>query len=167
MMRAYALIPLMLLAACSENAGADQNAKATADAANLKLAAGQWETTTEITKATGQDIGAPVLKAGTTTTKSCVGETEGKKPPAALLAGMEDCTYDNIYMSRGRITAGMSCTKPGLEGRLLVSSEGTYAADSFTTNSDIQTYLSTVGDAKASAKITGKRVGDCAAPATT
>jgi len=163
MMRSLALTSLLLLAACSDSAEADQKSKAAADKANLKLAAGQWETTTEITKVDSQDNGAPVLKAAQKTVVStCVGEAEGRKPAAAVLGGMEDCRYENVYMSRGRVTAGLSCTRPGLDGRILVSSEGQYGADSFETNASLQTYLVSDGDAKAAAKISGRRIGPCA-----
>jgi hypothetical protein len=158
------LIPLLVLAACSDTAEADQKAKA-ADLASLKLASGQWETTREILNVTAQDTGKPVLTAAEKTTVSnCVGEAEGKRPPAQVLAGMTKCSYDNLYMSRGRITAGMSCSQEGLSGSVLVSSEGKYASDSFETNANIQTYLTTDGDARAVAKISGKRVGACTPP---
>ena len=167
MKRSIAIASLLALAACSEDAGGDDKAKAAADAANLKLAAGQWETTTEITNVTSQDNGTPALKVEKTTISNCVGEAEGKKPAAAVFGGMEDCSYESLYMSRGRVTDSLSCTKPGLAGRILISSEGNYAADSFETSADIQTYLTSDGDVRAAAKVNGRRIGACTAPAAT
>ncbi|HWH18489.1 MAG TPA: DUF3617 family protein, partial [Allosphingosinicella sp.] len=120
------------------------------------------ETTTEIASVTSQDNGTPVLKAAEKTViSSCVGEAEGKKPAPAVLGGMEDCSYDNVYMSRGRITASLSCSRPGIEGKILISSEGKYTANSFETSAEMQTYLPGDGDAKAMAKITGRHLGAC------
>jgi hypothetical protein len=166
-MRALTLIPLLILAACSDNAEADQKAKAAADTQALKMEAGQWETTTEITKVTSQDNGTPVLKAETTVASSCVGASEGKHPPAITLAGMDkaECSYDNIYMSRGRLNATISCKRPDMSGKIMVSADGTYTATTFETASDLQTYLPTDGDVNAAAKISGKRIGACAPPA--
>ena len=164
-MRIIAFASLLVLAACSEDAAADQKAKAAADAANLKLAAGQWETTTEITKVTSQDGGTPALKvADKSVVSTCVGPEEGKKPAPAVLAGMEECDYETVYMARGRVTASLSCSKPGLAGKVLVSTEGKYQAESFETSADIQTALSGDGDVRASAKITGRRTGECTPP---
>ena len=161
-MRSLAFASLLVLAACSDDAGADQNKAA--DTANVELAPGQWETTTEITSVTSQDNGTPVLKAAEKTVVStCVGEGEGRKPPPAVLSGMEECSYDTVYMSRGRVTAAMSCTEPGLAGKILVSTEGKYQAESFDTSAQIQTALSGDGDVTASAKITGRRTGECTA----
>ncbi|HEY0625176.1 MAG TPA: DUF3617 family protein [Allosphingosinicella sp.] len=165
MMRMIAIASLLALAACSEDAGADHKAKAAADAANLKLAAGQWETVVEITQVDSQDNGTPVLKTGKTTYSGCVAEADGKKPPAAVLAGMDDCSYNTVYMSRGRVNASISCTRPGLAGKISMSNEGSYTADSFELNSSIQTYLTSDGDVKAAAKVTGRRTGDCTAAA--
>jgi hypothetical protein len=158
-MRLNALVPLLLLAACSDTAEADQKAKAAADKASLKLAAGQWETTTEITKVDAKDDSTPVLKTGRTVITSCIGESEGKKPAAPVLAGMEDCTYQNAYLARGRVNATMTCAVEG--GQIHVSSEGQYGADSFETNAELLTYLSGSGDSAATAKISGRRTGTC------
>lgn len=163
-MRKFALVSLLVLAACSDNVEADEKAKGAADAASLELAAGQWETTTEITEVTARDGGTPVLKvAEKSVVSTCVAEGEGKKPTPAVLAGMEECSYDTIYMSRGRVTASLSCTKPGLSGKFLVSTEGTYTAEAFDTSAQIETSLSGDGDVRAQARITGRRTGDCAA----
>jgi hypothetical protein len=170
MMRLVALIPLCILAACSDTDAADQKAAQVAEAneAALKLDAGQWETTTEITAVDSQDNGKPVLKVGKSVASACIAETERKHPPVAVLAGMDKagCSYDNFYMSRGRINAAMRCDKtPGVPGTVLVSSDGHYTAATFETDTTMQTYLSGDGDAKATAKVSGKRVGACTAPA--
>lgn len=160
-MRIYILASLLALAACDV---ADQKAEAAAETGDLKLGAGQWETTAEITNVISQDDGAPVLKAGKIVTSNCVTEADAEKPAPAVLSGSKDCTYKDLYMRRGRITASISCPANG-RGNILIGAEGQYKADSFEATAQVQTYLSGKGDAKASSKVTGRRVGACIAPA--
>lgn len=168
-MRAFAFASLLILGACSEGGDAGEKA-APADTANLELAAGQWETVSEVTSMTQEDQGAPAMKAdvGTSTTiNNCVAKGEGKRPPAAVLAGIENaqCEYQDMYMSRGRLNASISCTRPGLDGNILISTEGTYTDKSFDLTSDVRTLLATDGDISFDTKVTGRHTGACTAPA--
>ena len=166
-MRQLAFASLLVLAACSggeapDNAAAEQAAKA-----NLQLAVGGWESVSEVTSMSREDEGEPRLKAdaGTkTTVQACVAEGEGKRPPAALLAGIEgaSCDYQNIYMSRGRLNATMNCKRPDLSGMVLVGVEGTYTDKSFDITSDVRTSLATDGDIRYRAKASGRHTGACA-----
>jgi len=165
-MRFIAFASLLALAACSEG-GAPQK-EAAKDTSKMELAAGQWETVSEVTEMNQEDGGAPAMKAspGTKTAGSvCVGEGEGKRPPAALLSGIENasCDYENIYMSSGRINASMSCTRPDLKGKVMVSTEGTYTDKGFDLTSDTRTSLVTDGDIHFKAKMTGRHAGVCTA----
>lgn len=170
MMRVIAFSSLLLLAACSEGGAADQK-EAAVDKSKLVLAAGQWETISEVTNLTKEDDGAPAMKldkGSKATVSNCVGEAEGKKPPAAVLAGIENasCEYQNIYMSRGRLNASITCTRPDLSGKILVSTQGTYTGNSFDLTSNARTMLVTDGDISFDAKLTGRHAGACTPAAT-
>lgn len=167
-MRALAFASLLVLGACSE--GGEQKAAEPADTSKLELAPGQWEIVSEVTNMKQEDQGAPAMKAETgtrTTVSNCVGEGEGKKPPAAVLAGLENasCEYQNIYMSRGRLNASITCTRPDLSGNILVSTQGTYTDKSFDLTSNTRTLLATDGDVSFDSKVTGRHAGACTAPA--
>ncbi len=165
-MRAYALIPLCFVAACSAEAGADQKAKP----ATLALDAGQWETTTEVTRLDVVDGGTPAVAMAVgdkIVTSNCVGAEEVKKPAAVVFAGIDkaDCSYDTFYMSRGRLNAAMTCTQPGLGGKMMVSTDGNFTATGFEATSDMRTILSGPGDVSVATKVSGRRTGDCTAKA--
>jgi hypothetical protein len=113
-----------------------------------------------------EDEGPPAIQAETgskATISNCVGQGEGRKPPAAVLAGLDNaaCEYQNIYMSRGRLNASMTCTRPGLSGNILVSTQGTYTDKSFDLTSNTRTLLATDGDVSFDSKLTGRHAGAC------
>lgn len=166
-MRMLALVPLLLVAACSEEAATDANAAGAADKAKLQLAAGQWETTAEYDNVRVTEGTTPAIKAVAgekVAGGACVGEEEGKKPQPALFAAQgDDCTYQNFYMSRGRINADMRCRREGASGDIMVAVQGTYTADSFDLTTDTRTIFAGSGDIAATGKMTGRRVGECSA----
>lgn len=170
-MRSLALLPLLILAACSEGADPGAQTKAKAEAAkNLKLAAGQWETVAEVTKLTKQDEGTPAINtpAGTKTTANhCVvqADADAKKPAPTLLAGEGyDCQYDNVYMSAGTLNAQLTCRREGLAGDIRMMVDGSYTADTFEANQTLSTFLSGTGDVSIESKLTGRRTGAACAP---
>lgn len=163
-MRSLAFASLIVLGACSEGGGEKKAAET--DKSKLELAAGQWQATGEVTAMRKQDKGAPAMKADKGTkmeAEACVAKGEGKKPPAALLTGLENatCTYQNIYMSRGRINASMTCNKPGLDGQLMVAGSGTYTDKTFDVTTTVNTLLAGDGDISFDTKITGRHSGAC------
>lgn len=160
-MRIAALGALVMLTACG---GAAEAPKAKAGA--TELAAGEWTTNLEVTRVTVTDGDVSALKLAVgdkAEIKSCVGPGEGKRPPATLLVGEAagECTYESIYLSRGRLNAGLQCRKEGLSGRVMPTVSGTYTADSVDATATITTVLSTPGDSDIEAKVTAKRTGDC------
>lgn len=168
MMRALVLASIFVLGACSEGGSSDQKAAGKGADAKVELAAGQWESVSEVTSLKKEDQGASALKLETgskTTVQHCVGEGEGKKPNPALIAGLENasCEYQSVYMSRGRLNASMSCRRPGLSGQILVSAQGTYTDKSFDLTTDTRTLLVTDGDISFAAKVTGRHTGPCSA----
>ena len=168
-MRMLALVPLLLVAACSEQADADQKGAAAAKKA-MQFSAGQWETTAQYTAVKVTEGTTPGIEAAVNTPLAgagCVGEAEAKKPKPALFAAEGDsCSYQNFYMSRGRLTADMRCSREGVPGEIMVSLQGSYTADSFELASDTRTILAGPGDIEAAGTITGRRTGPTCTPTT-
>lgn len=160
-MRALLIAPVILFSACSSPEEAPEPEAAT------QIDAGEWEIVTEVTRLTATDKGRPAIDmpVGTRVTgAACVGDSERSKPPPAMFAGPKDkCEYKNFYMARGRLNASLSCTRPGLEGTLMLSVEGNYGAADLQATATLESYLVGSGDVKMASKITGKRTGACAA----
>lgn len=170
-MRMLALVPLLLVAACSEDAGADQKATDAAAKKAMRLSAGQWETTAQYSTINVTEGDTPAIEAAINTPMTgtgCVEEAEAKKPEPALFAAEGDsCSYQNFYMSRGRLTADMRCSREGVPGEIMVSLQGNYTADSFELTTDTRTILAGPGDIQAAGTLTGRRTGPTCAPAAT
>lgn len=169
-MRMLALVPLLLAAACSGDAGADQKAADAAAKQAMQLNAGQWETTAAYDNVTVIEGTTPAIEAAVgepVAGGACVGEGEGKKPQPALFAAAGDsCTWQNFYMSRGRINADMRCSRDGAAGDIMLAVQGTYTADSFDLTTNTRTILVGPGDIEATGTLTGRHAGQCtAAPA--
>lgn len=162
-MRAFILITLAT-AACSEAPPAAKTEEAPAAAP----AAGQWELTREITRFQKMDTGVPKIpgKVGDKATLLvCLAAANAETPPPELLTGLDDanCTQDSLYLARGRVRASYACSPKGLGGKMYLSSDGTFTADTLTLTLDRATQLPTDGDVKIDEALTGRRTGDCAA----
>jgi hypothetical protein len=164
-MRLFILTPLLVLAACSEGDQAPKNDEKAP--APKQFTAGQWDMTSEVTKVTQRDKGAPALpgaEGSKTTTSSCVAEADVKKPQPALFVGEAlDCTNRDVYLSRGRVNATLTCKKAGTPGEVAAIINGNYTADSFEGTSVIETSFVGEGDVKMESKLTGRRTGECTA----
>jgi hypothetical protein len=157
-MRAFAVIPIILVAACGE-APAENKAASGAAA----FAPGQWELTSEVTALTKADTEAPRINtpAGTRATNS-VCAAEGHQLPTAFFSGEGyRCTYGTYYVRNGRVNVTLSCYRDGLQGGMTMSAEGTYQADSVTFTRNLRTNLTTEGDAVIDSRVTGRRTGEC------
>jgi hypothetical protein len=172
-MRSLALLPLLILAACSDGGdhpAAESKAKAEA-ARNLQLASGQWQVSTEVTRFSTQDSGPPKINTPVGTKQeasACVADGEGKKPDPVLLAGQEDyeCEYSNFYMSSGTLNAQLNCRREGLAGEVRMTVDGTYTADTIEAEQSISSFLSGTGDVTMQTRLTARRTGPTC-PATT
>lgn len=168
-MRQAIVIAGLLLAGC--DGGTEPTKKAPAPAAQA-LSAGQWETVAEVTDLIQADDGSPAINTpkGTKISNSvCVAAGEEKKPPAVLLAGAPEysCKYGNHYMSGGTLNSELDCTREGVRGQVLMGVDGSYTADTIEVNQSVITSLPGTGDVRITAKLTGRRTGECtAAPAT-
>ena len=161
-MRWIVCFSLFAVAACGgggSGAGENKAGTARADA----IAAGQWELTSEVTAFHTVDQGSnPQLNmpVGTRATDTvCVGAGQ---PPAKLFSGGGfDCRYDSFYGRRGRMNATMLCTREGLNGNIPVTADGQFGADSLEYTREIRTSLAGAGDVQITARVTGRRTGEC------
>ena len=165
-MRRLALIPLLVTAACSDATGTEQPIPKVEVATALQP--GEWEISREVTRLVATDKGKPALdrEVGDHTTFShCLTAANAEKPDASLFAGIEgeSCEYKNFYMSRGRINVSIACTPPDLGGQVMRTIDGKFTADSIEATASADTYFGAYGDVSVSAKLTGRRIGECAA----
>jgi hypothetical protein len=157
-MRFMACIPLLFVAACGDGA-AEQNIAAPKASS---LTPGQWELTSEVTAFQTVDQGAPKIDTpvGTRATELvCVGEG---RPPATLFAGEGyRCNVDNYYLRNGRINVTMQCAREELSGAVPITVAGSFEAESLEYVRELRTVLAGDGDVQVTAKVTGRRTGDC------
>ncbi|HYI41639.1 MAG TPA: DUF3617 family protein [Allosphingosinicella sp.] len=164
-MRALIVIPLCLAAACSSG-GEEKKAAEAADA----MQAGQWEISTEVSDFRSTDKATPALKASAgdkAAAPACIEAGEEDKPPAEMFAGVGyECDYKDRYISGGRINLSLECEREALEGKVMVSVQGTYKGESFEGTATATSFLPGDGDFSMNSKIVGRRTGPtCAAPA--
>jgi hypothetical protein len=161
-MRAFALVPFLLAAACSGGSEAPKQEEA---AAATQLDAGQWELTTEVTQFAKADQGTPKIDAavGTKETRAvCIEAADAKKPqPIVFGAEKDECTYGDFYMSSGRLSATVNCNRPGLSGNVATRADVDFKAKTLEGTLSTTTYLTTDGDVRITRKLTGRHTGQC------
>ena len=164
-MRALALIGLLALASCGDDAAENKAAPAA-----TTLSPGQWELASQVTSFTKTDQGAPRINTpvGTRATQSlCI--APGDRLPTALFSGDDyDCTYGNYYVRNGIANATLTCQRHGLSGNVLMTVSGSFGADNVRLHRSLRSILTTDGDVLIEADVTGHRTGACtpAAPST-
>lgn len=164
-MRGLIVIPLCLAAACS-GGGEEKKAEEAADA----LQSGQWEISSEVSDFRSTDKATPALKAvagDKAAAPACIEAGKEDKPPAEMFAGLGyECEYKDRYISGGRINLSLECEREALEGKVMVSVQGTYKGDSLEATSTATSFLPGDGDFVMNSKVSGRRTGpSCAAPA--
>ena len=155
-MRALILVPLCLVAACSE--GGEKKKEAAA----ANVTAGQWTTEHEVTSIRSTDKTELALKAaeGDKETGSvCIPAGGEAKPAPQLFAGPGyECQYKNSYIRKGRITASLSCRREGIDGELMMTVEGKYTATTFDGTVSTTSYLPGRGDFEMNRQMSGRHV---------
>ncbi|MET1111550.1 MAG: DUF3617 family protein [Allosphingosinicella sp.] len=165
-MRGLIVVPLCLAAACSGGGQENKAAEAVADA----MQAGQWEISSEVTEFRSADKATPALKAAVgdkSAAPACIEAGKEDKPPAEMFAGLGyECDYRDRYISGNRINLSLECEREALEGKVMVSVQGTYTGESFEGTATANSFLPGDGDFVMNSKISGRRTGPaCAAPA--
>lgn len=154
---------VLALASCG-----DTEAPVEAEAKAATLPAGEWEVNSTVQTLRSTDKTTPdvALKQGdTATSKVCIAEEGGKADLTALLPAGDKCKATSVYARNGRINAAYNCTRPGKPGQVMPAMDGKFTADTIEAVITTGTYFSGSGDYTLVQKITGKRVGDCAAAA--
>jgi outer membrane murein-binding lipoprotein Lpp len=154
----------LIAAGCSDGGQVNQAAEA-ADA----LQAGQWQISSEVSDFRSTDKATPALKAAAgdkAEAPACIEAGKEDKPPAEMFAGVGyKCDYKDRYISGGRINLSLECDREALEGKVMVSVQGTYKADSFEGTATATSFLPGDGDFVMNSKISGRRTApSCAAP---
>lgn len=158
------LVPVLMLAACG---GAGEEKKAE-EAAAATMEAGQWATDFEVTSIRSTDKTEPALKAAAGDKESgsaCIPAGKEATPPGDLFAGPGyECATQNSYIRNGRINMSLKCSRPGIEGDIMHTVQGSYTGTTFEGKVDTITYLPGRGDFEMSRKMTGRKTGPtCAA----
>ena len=164
-MRGLIVIPLCLAAACSD---ASEENKAVEAAASMQP--GQWEIGSEVTDFRSTDKATPALKAAAgdkAAAPACIEAGKEDEPPAEMFAGVGyECDYKDRYIRGGRINLSLECEREALEGKVMVSVQGTYTGESLEGTATATSFLPGDGDFVMNSKISGRRTGPaCAAPA--
>lgn len=164
-MRGLIVISLCLAAACSSG-GEENKAAETADS----MQAGQWEISSEVSDFRSTDKATPALKAAAgdkAASPACIEAGKEDKPPAEIFAGVGyECDYKDRYISGGRINVTLECERKALEGKVMVSVQGTYTGESLEGTATATSFLPGDGDFVMNSKVSGRRTGPtCAAPA--
>ncbi len=164
-MRGLIVIPLCLAAAACSGGGEEKKAEA-ADS----MQAGQWEISSEVTDFRSTDKATPALKAAAgdkAAAPACIEAGKEDKPPAEMFAGVGyECDYKDRYISGNRINLTLECEREALEGKVMVSVQGTYTGDSLEGTTTATSFLPGDGDFVMNSKIAGRRTGPtCALPA--
>ncbi len=165
-MRGLIIVPLCLAAAACSSGGEETKVEAAAAA----MQAGQWEISSEVSDFRSTDKATPALKAAAgdkASAQACIEAGKEDKPPAEMFAGVGyECEYKDRYISGNRINLSLECEREALEGKVMVSVQGTYKGDSLEGIATATSFLPGDGDFVMNSKISGRRTGPtCAAPA--
>lgn len=180
-------LTLAALAACGSNSDdvalenvSLQEAAGKAQAA-IKLQPGQWQTTATIGELSmpgaPPEVQAAIGKsvARTNTVADCVTPEEAANPSAQMLTGGQggQCRYENFSMNGGRMNAVMICSQPGQPGEMRATLTGSYAPTQYTMDMAMKMALPGIATGATgeqgmsmTARIAGKRLGECAAGAS-
>ncbi|MCA1653230.1 MAG: DUF3617 domain-containing protein [Sphingomonadales bacterium] len=161
--RQLIIVPLLLLAACSDDAPPVD--KRASEAKQLK--AGEYEVTAKVTSLASTDKSTPAtkLKIGDSTrTKGCVGE-DGTPAPALFVDVGDVCKVNSSYTSGAILNLQLTCTRKSNPGYVTSAVDGSFTADAFKATVTTGTSFYGNGDYQMVRELTGKRVGVCTAPA--
>lgn len=163
-MRGLVIVSLCLAAACSQEAPVEKKA-----ASDGPMLAGGWEVSSTVDDIQPIDKTKPAIKAAKgdkATAPGCIEAGKEDTPPPELFAGEGySCAYKDHFMRSGIVNATLDCERKGLEGRIMMTVEGSFTPDSFKATTKTRSYLATDGDFTMTTELTGRHTGPtCPAP---
>ena len=144
------------LCACGEKAAPVEKTAAS-------LSGGLYQLDAEVTELAQLDkrVSATKLKPGDKQSiKACVA-SDGTPTPELLSEGDDKCSFRDKYISNGRISAQLACTREGVDGQISQTISGRFKSDSFDGEITTGTYLYSHANYRLVRKVTAKRVGAC------
>lgn len=133
-----------------------------------KPVAGQYQASWTVTALRSVDKTTPAtnLKDKATGTSTACVDGSGAIDPALFAEDGDECAIENKYISGGRISMDVKCSRKGAPGEIRQSISGSYTADGIEAEASTSTYLTGAGDYAMTRTFTAKRSGECApAPA--
>lgn len=158
-------VPLLLLAACSDDAPPVDKRASEAK----QLVAGGYAVEGKVESMTKTDLGAPAIKAkpgDLVTAAGCVA-ADGTPDASLFVHPGDQCRATQSYARGAILNIQYNCTRKGTAGSVNYSVSGDFTADAFTATVTEGTSFTTPDDYKLITKISGKHGGACppAAPA--
>ena len=163
-MRHLIIIPLVLLAACSDDAPPAGKRAAEAQ----QLATGGYAVEDKVENMTATDKAPPASKAkpgDMIKLTGCVA-ADGTPDASLFVHPGDQCTASQSYTRGAILNIQYHCSRKGA-GSVNYSVDGQFTADAFTATVTEGTNFATPDDYKLVTKVTGKRSGTCPAPAAT
>ena len=129
-----------------------------------KPVAGQYQASWTVTSLRSVDKTTPAtnLKDKATGTSTACVDAAGAIDPALFAEDGDECSIENKYVSGGRISMDVKCSRKGASGEIRQSISGSYTADGLEAEASTSTYLSGTGDYAMTRTFTAKRTGECA-----
>jgi hypothetical protein len=143
-------------------------ALAACGSSEVKLQPGEWEMKMETVNVTAPGMPASVtaaMKQPAATSRSCITPEEAEGPKGDMFAGNvgANCKQEGFSWAGGRIKGTTTCTGSNGAGKVSMTMDGTYSAQAMDMNMKMTTEAAGT-PMTVETRMTGKRVGDCAAP---
>ena len=168
MTQIHMMLPVWLVASLTLAACGSEAPKPVVEepAAPAIFPAGQWEVTTLTESLKSADGAAPgtIHHAGATTVAKVCAAPGPKPDPALFVETGDKCDTTTAYAKNGRVNLAYQCNRAG-KGKVAATIDGKYSTDTFEVVTAIGSYFSGSGDYSMTQRLTGKRLGDCAASA--
>lgn len=148
--------------------GGESGGTPTAGGSDVRMQAGEWETTVQILAADMPGMPAEAVRAAQqqppTKVRTCLTEQQVAQPPADFITGSGQnggCTTENMSMAGGRMQGTIQCSSEGTTMRTTIEGQFTATTYELTQNGEIRTGAGPAMTTRT--RTSGRRIGDCPA----
>lgn len=135
-----------------------------AQLAQVKVAPGRWQRTTEILAAEGavSESERARIVGRRTSASDCITPAQAERPSANFLSAQQnsECTYHRFQMKDGKLESRTSCVGRDRPDVLVTVMTGDYAPDSYDMRTSVET-SGPAGPVTITTRTRGRRVGAC------